>query len=161
MERQNTEAPTSALLLEGRDCPLKAGISLCMSKAPSAVTPQHFSRSVTDPLSAILATRTKLGWFFCCFVSNKDQISGAILEKVWHSPAKKKKRCVVERLLCVLNVCWQPARMLLPQQRPDAREGESSSEQLQLLIAEQECGSSDPQHHLAPDAGLWGNTVAI
>lgn len=118
------------------DCPLKAGISLCTSKAPSAVTPQHFSRSVTDPLSAILATRTKLGWFFCCFVSNKDQISGAILEKVWHSPAKKKKRCVVERLLCVLNVCWQPARMLLPQQRPDAREGESSSEQLQLLIAE-------------------------
>lgn len=108
MERQNTEAPTSALLLEGRDCPLKAGISLCMSKAPSAVTPQHFSRSVTDPLSAILAPRTKLGWFFCCFVSNKDQISRAILEKVWHSPAKKKMMCCRKASVCtecVLAAC--------------------------------------------------------
>lgn len=99
-ERLNTEAPSLALLLEGSSCPLKAGISLCMSKAPSsAVTPQHFSRSVTDPLSAILAPRIKLSWFFCCFVSNKYQISRAILEKVWCSSAKKNY--VLKKDFCV------------------------------------------------------------
>lgn len=102
-ERQNTEAPSSALLLEGSGCPLKAGISLCMSKAPSAVTPQHFFWKCGRSLSAILAPGTKLSQFFCCFVSNKYQISRAILEKVWCSPAKKNY--VLKKDFCVYLTC--------------------------------------------------------